>query len=88
MVIKTKLYCFADETGQDTKGQLFLVAIVLHEADGIGTIEAKLSALEKESGKNKLKWKKTSNQVKIRYLEELVDIPDLKNSIYYSIWVK
>jgi len=30
---KSKLYCYVDETGQDTLGELFIVAVVVSDAD-------------------------------------------------------
>ena len=58
MIIKTKLYCFVDESGQDTKGELFLVAVILHDTNDLLLLEDKLELIEKNTGKNKLKWKK------------------------------
>lgn len=90
MITKTKLYCFVDESGQDTKGELFLVAVVLQDVKTLPTLEDKLELLEKESGKNKLKWKKTSNRIKSKYLESLTHIKELRGSIFYSTyhWTK
>ena len=87
---KTKLYCFVDETGQDTKGELFLVVVVLHDSTDLVLLEKKLEILEDRSGKNKLKWKKTSKDIKKKYLEGLVNIKELRNSIFYSTysWTK
>jgi hypothetical protein len=30
---KQKLYCFVDETGQDTKGESFLVSVIVTEEE-------------------------------------------------------
>lgn len=79
-----KLYCFVDETGQDTKGALFLVAVVLKEIDGLVALEKRLQEIEQKTGKKQLKWKKTNNQIKELYLEELIQVKSLQNSIYYS----
>lgn len=67
MTTKTKLYCFVDESGQDTKGELFLVAIILHDTTNLILLEDKLELLEKQTGKSKLKWKKTNKDIKIKY---------------------
>jgi len=42
-----KLYCYVDETGQDTKGKLFLVAIVLEQQGQLIRIQNKLDKIEK-----------------------------------------
>lgn len=80
----TKLYCYVDETGQDTKGELFLVAVVLKEISGLETLEKKLEVIEKRSSKRHLKWKKINRDIKKKYLEELIQIKELKNCIFYA----
>lgn len=80
----TKLYCYVDETGQDTKGELFLVAVVLKEITGLETLEKKLKEIEQRTGKRQLKWKKLSRDIKKKYLEELIQVKQLKNSIFYA----
>ena len=86
MTEKAKLYCFVDETGQDTKGDFFLVVVFLHETNSLGNLEDILEKLEQKTGKRKSKWKKTSNVVKNEYLTSLLAIKDLKRSIYYSVY--
>lgn len=81
-----KLYCYVDETGQDTVGKLFLVAIVIKEISQLESLERKLEEIEKRSGKKQAKWKRVKKEVKIKYLEELLQIKELKNSIFYSIY--
>lgn len=80
-----KLYCFVDETGQDTKGEFFLVSIVLKEKQDLDDLEQKLLKLESASGKF-LKWKKLSFKDKNNLLGNLGKIPELKNTIYYSVY--
>jgi hypothetical protein len=66
----TKLYCYVDETGQDTKGELFLVAVLLKESSKLETLQKKLEKTERRTGKRQLKWKKTNRDTKKKYLEE------------------
>lgn len=82
----TKLYCYVDETGQDTKGDLFLVAIVLKEIIGLEVLEKKLEEVEMRTGKNRSKWKKINRVIKKKYLEELMQIKELKNAIFYATY--
>lgn len=84
MVIK--LYCYVDETGQDTLGELFLVAVVLKEKDGLTELEKRLEEIERTTGKRQIKWRRIARRVRERYLEELVQIKELKNSIFYSVY--
>jgi len=83
-VMVTKLYCYVDETGQDTEGELFLVAVVLKEITALELLEKKLEKIELRTGKKQLKWKKISRDIKKKYLEELLQIKELKNSIFYA----
>lgn len=34
-----KLYCYVDETGQDTKGKFFLVTVVIEEQKDLDTLQ-------------------------------------------------
>ena len=82
---KTKLYCYADETGQETAGQFFLVSIVITDSTRKNYLEEKLEEVEKKTGKYK-KWAKEDIDVRIRYLKEIAKIKDLQFSIYYSVY--
>src|ERR671926_256689 len=77
-------YCFVDETGQDTKGKFFLVSVVLIPQDLLQVIESKLVTIEKKTNKNKKKWSRTTRNIKKQYINELITITDLKNSLFYS----
>ena len=71
---KSKLYCYVDETGQDTKGKFFLVTVVLKEQSHLTILQAKLEEIEKATKKNFLKWTKTSFAVRKNYLRRLPTI--------------
>lgn len=81
-----KLYCYVDETGQDTGGKFFLVAIVVKESKELDSLEGKLEAIEERSGKRQLKWKKIKHEVKKKYLEEILKLPELRQAIFYSVY--
>ncbi|MEK7534147.1 MAG: DUF3800 domain-containing protein [Patescibacteria group bacterium] len=82
----TKLYCYVDETGQDTKGELFLVAVVLKDISELEVLEKKLEGIEEITGKRQSKWKKTTKKVKQKYLDELVQVKELRKSIFYATY--
>lgn len=84
-MLMKKVYCFVDETGQDTKGNFFLVSIVLKEKEGLDTLEQKLLEIESSTGRF-LKWKKLSFEDKIIFLDKLKGLTDLKNAIYFSVY--
>lgn len=81
----TKLYCYVDETGQDTIGKLFIIVsiVVDNEREEILTI---LEEAEKKSGKTKRKWIKTRNAERNKYLDMALASPKLKRKIYYRIF--
>ena len=51
-----KLYCYVDETGQDTMGRLFLVVLVL-TAGQRDQLAADAERIEAQSLKGTAKWK-------------------------------
>jgi hypothetical protein len=83
---KLKLYCYADETGPDTKGKMFLVAVVITTSELRETIERNLEALEEKSGKGILKWRLTSQSSKRSYLLGILGIDALQESLFYAVY--
>lgn len=86
VMMVTKLYCYVDETGQDTKGELFLVAVVLKEITSLEALERKLEKIEERTCKKQSKWKKINRNIKKKYLEELIQVKELKNAIFYATY--
>lgn len=78
-----KLYCYVDETGQDTLGEFFLVSVVVvgNERDHL---RSKLDAIEKRSGKGIKKWTKSTRKQRIAYMSEIVNNESLANHISFS----
>ncbi|MBI4040034.1 hypothetical protein HY389_01625, partial [Candidatus Daviesbacteria bacterium] len=66
-----KLYCYVDETGQDTQGRVFIVSVIITKEDR-EEITKILEKIEKDSGKGKTKWYKTKAEFKITYLERML----------------
>ncbi|MEK7397533.1 MAG: DUF3800 domain-containing protein [Candidatus Poribacteria bacterium] len=83
---KLKLYCYADETGPDTKGKLFLVAVVITTGELREAIERGLEELEERSGKGILKWRLTSISKKQSYLNGILRIGALQGSLFYTLY--
>ena len=81
-----KFYCYVDETGQDTEGELFLVSVVLKDKEQLDALRQKLSKIEKSTNKKFLKWFKTPFVVKEKYLFELTKIKELREAVYYSFY--
>lgn len=85
-VVPKKIYCYADETGQDTLGNFFLVAVVLQENTNLEKLESIILKLEDLTGKNKAKWKNISERIRKQYLKAVFNLPYITNSIFYSCY--
>ena len=83
---KLRLYCYADETGPDTKGKMFLVAVVITTSELREVIEHRLENLEGKSGKGILKWRLTSIPKKKTYLLGILGIGTLQESLFYAVY--
>lgn len=79
-----KLYCYIDETGQDTKGDIFIVSVVVTKENRF-EIEKLLKKIEAETGKKKTKWSKSKRNLQSAYIERVFDTAVFKNSIFYSL---
>lgn len=68
-----KLYCFVDESGQDTKGGFFVVTVVFTDNDLQAWYQT-CQGFEQESGKTG-KWKKTTYPRRLKYIRLVIDSP-------------
>lgn len=82
-----KLYCYVDETGQDTKGEFFIVSVVVTAEEHEQLLEI-LGKIEKMSGKGKVKWHQTRDRAKLLYMRELLNHPLFRNKFYFSTYHK
>jgi len=80
---RQKLYCYVDETGQDTEGRLFLVSVVVTEQEQ-EEFARELERIEAESGKRHIKWHKSSVTRKIAYIKAVLACPVFQRTIYFS----
>lgn len=80
----TKLYCYVDETGQDTQGNLFIVVALVVEKER-NELEKFLEQAEQRSGKGKRKWINTRLKEKDKYLEYALTPNKFKEKIFYRI---
>ena len=78
-----KLYCYVDETGQDTKGKYFIVSVIIAQADRDQLVEL-LEALEQATGKKATKWQKTAKEIKRRFIEQVLQNNLFQGKIFYS----
>jgi hypothetical protein len=79
-----KLYCYVDETGQDTKGRFYIVVAIATTEPREQLYEA-LEAAEHESGKGKLKWSKNSTSKRDAYIAKTLQA-GIRLHVYYQIF--
>jgi len=77
------LYCYVDETGQDTFGKFFLVSVVV-TGSARESIRRTLRAIEKETGKRTKKWTKSTLRQKVAYIERVLDDKLFSEGIFYA----
>ncbi|MBI5122797.1 DUF3800 domain-containing protein [Candidatus Roizmanbacteria bacterium] len=83
---KTKLYCYVDETGQDGLHKFFLVSVVITDQIKKEGLENQLNEIETSTGKKKSKWTKTNSKIRQKFIKEIINVKDLKKSIFYSMY--
>jgi hypothetical protein len=84
---KQKIYCYVDETGQDTKGDLFLVALVVTGSERDELLR-EAERIEQKSGKHLMKWRKTRLERKTAYLRAILSSPQFANKLFFTRYTK
>jgi hypothetical protein len=78
-----KLYCYVDETGQDTQGRLFVVAAVIVASDRESERQL-LRQIERASGKGRKKWTKATREQRRSYAGQLVEKSAFKGQLLFA----
>ncbi|HEY4361439.1 MAG TPA: DUF3800 domain-containing protein [Bryobacteraceae bacterium] len=86
-VHKQKIYCYVDESGQDTKGDLFLVALVVTGTERDELVR-EAERIEHTSGKGIIKWRKTRLERKTAYLRAILTSPQFSGKLFYARYTK
>ncbi len=79
-----KLYAFVDESGQDTRGELFVVATVL-TVENHERVRQSLERLERASGKGMRKWMKATPRQRLAYMMAVLQLPALHGRLFAAI---
>jgi hypothetical protein len=69
---KQKLYCYVDETGQDARSRVFIVVAVV-KAGEQDKERVALTRIEHAAETNQLKWHKTENSRRLKYLKLVLE---------------
>jgi hypothetical protein len=80
-----KLFCYVDETGQDTAGRLFVVSVVLASHDR-EPLRRSLGAIECASGKGQVKWHRSKRPAREAYTRSVLAVPALHGRLFYDAY--
>lgn len=82
-----KLYCYVDESGQDSRSEFFIVVTVI-AVDNQQELKDKLLKLERDSGFGRKKWHKSRSPERERFLDLVMKNNIGNGSIYYGHYKK
>jgi len=77
------IYAFVDETGQDTKGEMFIVSVVVTDEE-YERINKALIEIEQRSNKRLDKWRKARFKYRLAYIQAIIANPLLTGAIFFS----
>jgi hypothetical protein len=80
-----KLYCYVDETGLDTEGRLFVVAVVVTGQNKDDLLQL-CEDMERDSGKGKFKWGKAAYSLRMAYLRQVLAERRLEGALRYAMF--
>ena len=81
----TKLYCYVDETGQDTRGGLFIVSVVVTEQER-EQFRHVCEAIERDSHKGQRKWIKTTYNRRLAYIRQVLEEPRFWGKLNFAVY--
>ncbi len=84
---KQKLYCYVDETGQDTRSKVFVVVAVVTEKEQ-QKLRQKIIDAEQASGIGLSKWHNASHDRRIKFLKIVLEQGIGKGDIFYGSYEK
>lgn len=82
-----KLYCYADETGQDARSDVFVVVAVVTEKEQ-EILRQQIADIEQESGIGLRKWHTASHDRRIKFLEIVLERGIGKGDMFYGSYEK
>jgi hypothetical protein len=83
--VSNKRYYYVDETGQDTKGELFIVAIVV-AGQYLEDWRKACEEIEKQSRKGKVKWRLTPHDRQIAYMRLVLQRPLFAGRLTFALY--
>jgi hypothetical protein len=79
------IYCYADESGQDTKGKLFIVSAIIIDQDRDRFIQT-CKRIEEQTGKKNAKWIRTAYPKRLDYIQRVLNAPLFFGRLTFAIY--
>ncbi len=83
-MLPNRVYCYVDETGQDTEGKVFVVSVVIPK--NRDEVLEYVEDVEVKSGKGKFKWGRAKPENREKYLKTILSQRKFPLKIYYSYY--
>ena len=84
---KQKLYCYVDETGQDSRSKVFVVVAVVTEKEQ-QKLRQQIVSAEQEAGLGLSKWNNASHRRRIKFLSIMLERSIGKGDVFYGSYQK
>ena len=81
----SSLYCYVDETGQDTEGDLFVVSVIVSRANR-DHLAAALEKAEQITGKGKSKWISARHSARVSYIRAVLSTAEFRGTLFFSVY--
>jgi len=81
-----KFYCYVDETGQDTQGELFIVSVVIVGTERDQALEL-CERIERQTGKGRRKWIRARYAQRLAYIQQILREPIFQDKLVFSIYI-
>ena len=82
-----KLYCYVDETGQDSTSEFFIVVAVVNEKEQ-QALRDELVNIESLAGTGQLKWHKSRHERRMKYLQTVLQRKIGAGEVYFGKYKK
>lgn len=81
-----KFFCYVDETGQHTEGELFIVSVVVVPGPQREAAHELCEDIERTTGKGQVKWVRANRNRRHDYMREVLGRQSLKDCLTFAIY--
>lgn len=85
-LIMKKIYVYADESGQHTLGEIFVVAVIVIAEDVRERVTAYCEQCENQSQKGKVKYSRVKHRQRMRYLQAIFSHEQFKGRLKFALF--